>query len=157
MTWGVFQSTMAVWKHIFQNFFLNLKKNVYICNVMPTPCHLKRMRGRSGTLHHVKSVIDALSVGCLNLRNSNCVSRTMSEVNATGMQQWYPGVCMRVYYILKAHFSEVRATYRRRQSLYKFTHRAVSGPKQRTSRVGGLRFLHSCRHTSLHQPLLLGF
>ena len=134
-----------------------VEKNVYICSVMSTPCHLKRMRGRGGTLHHVKSVIDALSVGCLNLRNSNCVSRTMSEVNATGMQQWYPGVCMRVYYILKAHFSEVRATYRRRQSLYKFTHRAVSGPKQRTSRVGGLRFLHSCRHTSLHQPLLPGF
>ena len=39
-----------------------------------------------GTLHNVKSVIDALSIGCLNLRNSNCVSRTMSEVNATGMQ-----------------------------------------------------------------------
>ena len=144
-------------KAYFSKLFSEFKKNVYICNVMPTPCHLKRMRGRSGTLHHVKSVIDALSVGCLNLRNSNCVSRTMSEVNATGMQQWYPGVCMRVYYILKAHFSEVRATYRRRQSLYKFTHRAVSGPKQRTSRVGGLRFLHSCRHTSLHQPLLPGF
>ena len=65
----------------------------------------------------------------------------MFEVNATGMQYLYPGVCVRVCYILKAHFSkDMYLIYQRRQSLYKFTYRAISGPKQRTSRVGGLRF-----------------
>ena len=42
------------------------------------------------------------------------------------------GVHVRVCYILKAHFSEVRATYRRRQLLYKFTHKGFP----RTSRAG---------------------
>lgn len=28
-----------------------------------------------------------------NLRNSNCVPMTLSDVNATGMLYLYPGVC----------------------------------------------------------------
>ena len=84
-----------------------------------------------GTLHNVKASSMLCLLASWNIENFNCVSRTMSEVNAVGMQQWYPGVWIRAYYILKAHFPEVRATYRRRQSLYKFTHKGFS----RTSRA----------------------
>ena len=59
-----------------------------------------------GTLHNVKSVIDALSVGFLKPRKFQlCVKDNVrSECYGYAIKK-YPGVCMRVYYILKAHFS----------------------------------------------------
>ena len=87
--------------------------------------------GRNGrALHNVK----ASSMLCLldnwNLRNSNCVPKTMSEVNATGMTSSYPGVCSEGRLYPHAHFSrKIRAKYRRRQTLYSSHTRAISGPQ----------------------------
>ena len=41
---------------------------------------------RGGTLHNVKASLMLCLLASLNLRNSNCVSMTTSEVNATGME-----------------------------------------------------------------------
>ena len=59
-----------------------------------------------GTLHNVKSVIDALSVGFLKPRKFQlCVKDNVRNECYGYAIKKYPGVCMRVYYILLAHFS----------------------------------------------------
>ena len=51
-----------------------------------------------------KSVIDALSIGFLNVGNSTCVSMTMSEVIATGMPCRILECAKRVLFYPHAHF-----------------------------------------------------
>ena len=74
-----------------------------------------------GDTTYCKSVIDALSLGLLNLGNSNSLLRTMSEMNATGMQlKSIPGCAGEgIIYPQSTLFPEVRATYQRRQTFYK--------------------------------------
>ena len=64
----------------------------------------------------------------------------MLEVNATGMQQLYPGVCSEGLHP-HAHFSGyMRYTGVGSHSTSSHT-RVFLGPQERASRVGGLRFL----------------
>ena len=58
-----------------------------------------------GTLHNVKSVIDALSVGFLKPRKFQLCVKDNVRSECYGYAIMVSGVCMRVYYILKAHFS----------------------------------------------------
>ena len=73
-------------------FFFVFEENVYLCNVLY--CRYVKVAGKKRrTLHNVKASSMLCQLASLNLRNSNCVSVALSEVNATGMEQLYPGVC----------------------------------------------------------------
>ena len=115
---------------VFSEIICTFAPLIPVCGVIKTRRKVKlkvtRIRQRSEengrALHNVK----ASSMLCLldnwNLRNSNCVPKTMSEVNATGMTHSYPGVCSEGRLYPHAHFSrKIRAKYRRRQTLFSLT------------------------------------
>lgn len=75
-----------------------------------------------------------------NLKNSNCVPMTMSEVNATGMLYFVFRSVLRGLTGPHAHFSGC-VRYQRGQTLYSSHTRAISGPQLSASRCESLRFL----------------
>ena len=79
----------------FRFNFLPLRCPIHICRMY-------RACGGEGQIH--KSVIDALSIGCLKPRKFHCRSWTKSEVSATGMLLLYPEVCYEVRMYPHAHF-----------------------------------------------------
>ena len=89
----------------------------------PTLCHLRRVHGWVG--HYImKSVIDALFSGSLKPEKFQLLVKNNVRSECYGYAIIVSrGVHVRVYYILKAHFSGGTCNNQRRQTLYKFTNK----------------------------------